>query len=532
MSTWKMLPLLLLAIPLLLLGCQGANPTDTPTDSAVAEPETTAEPLPAAEPTPTTEPTTKPAAEMESPGPILEAPIGEASVDPSLTDAEFQQIAEEAFIYGFPMVMNYGVMYEYFINRSSDQYKCPINQIYNTARVYTPADTAVVTPNSDTPYSFVCADLRVDPLVLTVPQIEENRYFSVQLVDLYTCNFGYIGSRTTGNQGGSYLIAGPSWEGEKPEGIDKVFRCETEFLLAIIRTQLFDADDLENVKKIQAGYRAETLSSFLQQTALPQAAVVDWSPIDKEKAKENPFGYLAYLLQFCPPTGSAAAEAELRARFAKIGLEAERPFSVERLTDGQIKAMEAAMKSGMEKITKRTESIGDSVNGWKVSSAFGNREFFHGDWTLRAAAAKAGIYGNDAVEATYPMTRVDITGTPLDGGVHKYEMTFAADQLPPVHAFWSVTMYDGETQLLVANPIKRYLINSPMLPDLKKHEDGSVTLYIQADSPGADKESNWLPAPDGPIYLVMRLYWPNETPPSILPPGKGTWKPPAIMPAD
>ena len=116
---------------------------------------------------------------------------------------------------------------------------------------------------------------------------------------------------------------------------------------------------------------------------------------------------------------------------------------------------------------------------------------------------------------------------PLDGSKHNYTLTFAAGQFPPVNAFWSVTMYDGKTQLLIENPINRYLINSPMLPDMKKNADGSLTLYIQKDSPGADKESNWLPAPDGPIYLVMRLYWPKTEPPSILPPGEGTWQPPA-----
>ncbi len=145
-----------------------------------------------------------------------------------------------------------------------------------------------------------------------------------------------------------------------------------------------------------------------------------------------------------------------------------------------------------------------------------------------AAGAKGGIYGNDAIEATYPLTRSDADGQPLDGSKHNYTITFAEGQLPPVNAFWSITMYDGKTQLLIENPINRYLINSPMLPDLKKNDDGSLTIYIQKDSPGADKESNWLPAPDGSIYLVMRLYWPKETPPSILPPGEGTWQPPGV----
>ena len=158
-----------------------------------------------------------------------------------------------------------------------------------------------------------------------------------------------------------------------------------------------------------------------------------------------------------------------------------------------------------------------------------NRTFFSGDWLLRAAAAKAGIYGNDAAEAMYPMTREDAAGQPFDGSKANYTLTFTAGQLPPVIAFWSVTMYDGRTQLLIENPISRYLINSTMLPNMKKNPDGSLTIYIQKDTPGKDKESNWLPAPNGPIYMVMRLYWPKTTPPSILPPGSGTWNPPGVV---
>jgi hypothetical protein len=186
------------------------------------------------------------------------------------------------------------------------------------------------------------------------------------------------------------------------------------------------------------------------------------------------------------------------------------------------------MKEGERKVDEAILQFGKGINGWRVGSPFGNRDFYKGDWLLRAAAAKAGIYGNDAVEAMYPMAKQDASGEPLDGSKHDYTLTFAPGLLPPVDAFWSVTMYDGKTQLLIENPINRYLINSPMLPSMKKGKDGSVTLYIQNKSPGKDKESNWLPAPNGPIYLVMRLYWPKTEAPSILPPGEGTWQPPAV----
>ena len=156
------------------------------------------------------------------------------------------------------------------------------------------------------------------------------------------------------------------------------------------------------------------------------------------------------------------------------------------------------------------------MNGWRVGAAFGNRAFYNGDFTLRAAAAMAGIYGNDEAEAMYPM----IKG--LDAATDSFTLTFAPGQLPPVNAFWSVTMYDGKTQLLVDNPINRYLINSTMLPSIKKGADGSMTLYIQKSSPGKARASNWLPAPDGPIYMVMRLYWPREAALT------GAWSPPPV----
>jgi len=168
-----------------------------------------------------------------------------------VTPEEARQIAKDAYIYGFPMVDSYRIIYAYFVDKNNPEYKLPFNQVDNIPRVYTPADKAVQTPNSDTPYSMLGMDLRTEPIVITVPVIEQNRYFSVQLIDQYTFNFDYMGSRTTGNDGGSFLVAGPNWKGETPAGIKKVFKCETEFALAIYRTQLFNPADIDNVKKIQ-----------------------------------------------------------------------------------------------------------------------------------------------------------------------------------------------------------------------------------------------------------------------------------------
>jgi hypothetical protein len=419
--------------------------------------------------------------------------------------------------------MNYAVLYEYYVDKTSPEYKVPFNQLYNTARVYTPKDTAIVTPNSDTPYSFIGMDLRAEPYVICNPEIEKDRYFSVQLVDMYTANYGYAGSRTTGNGAACHLIAGPAWKDEKPAGIKQVFRSETDFSFAIIRTQLFDPADLENVKKIQAGYRGLPLSQFLKQPAPPAAPALQWPKIDKKSAEADPFSYLNFVLQFCPATGTAAVEKPIRERFARIGIEAGKPFPHDKLTPEQQAEVAAGIQGGREKIKQQLAGFGAAENGWRISlSGFGDRKAMAGNWTMRAGAAMAGIYGNDAAEALYPLLATDADGQKPDGA-NRYTLTFPAGQLPPANAFWSITMYDGKTQLLVENPIDRYLINSPMLPKLAKNPDGSLPIYIQKDSPGKDKESNWLPAPAGPIYLVMRLYWPKE---EAL---KGIWKPPAVQ---
>ena len=443
--------------------------------------------------------------------------------------AETKAIMEEAYVYGFPMVAAYKAMVEFNVDKSSSQYKAPFNQIWNDSQTFTPKDTAIPTPNSDTPYSMVQADLRAEPIVLCVPAVDSKRYYSVMLADLYTFNYGYIGSRATGSEAGCYLVAGPRWQGAKPEGINKVFRSETDFSLIIYRTQLFDAADIDNVKKIQAGYTVQPLSAFLKQPAPPAAAAVDFPRFVGDDPFKTEFpAYLDFLLQFAPATGPAAVEEPLRARFASIGIGPGKKFDFKELSLEHKAAVGLAIKEGFEKINAAADKIGKDINGWEVGAAQGDREFFKGDWLLRAAAAKAGIYGNNAVEAMYPLTRKDGEGQQLDGSKHRYELTFAKDQLPPVNAFWSITMYDGKNQLLVDNPINRYLINSPMLPGMKKNADGSLTIYIQKDSPGKDKQANWLPAPDGPIYLVMRLYWPKTEPPSILPAGEGTWNPPGL----
>lgn len=439
---------------------------------------------------------------------------------------ETKAIAEEAFIYGLPIVMNYAVMNEFCVDKNSGQYKAPFNTVSNEARVFTYKDTAVVTPNSDTPYSMLWLDLRAEPMVISVPAVEKERYYSVQLIDGNAYNYGYIGSRATGTEAGDYLVVGPDWKGEKPPEIRRVFQATTPFALTIFRTQLFNADDMPDVVKVQSGYKAQPLSTFLKKTAPPAAQKIDFLPATTKGIKENFYQYLDAALEFVPVTPDVK---ELRAKLASIGIGPGKTFSFKDLSLEHKAAVLLAMKEGDSKVDEYLNSGMKEINGWKVGSIFGDAAFYKGDWLKRAAAAKGGIYGNDAVEAMYPMTRVDTTGETLDCSKHNYTLTFPAGQLPPVNAFWSVTMYDGKSQLLIENPINRYLINSPMLPDMKRNDDASLTLYIQKDNPGADKESNWLPAPNGTIYLVMRLYWPKMEAPSILPAGVGTWSPPGLV---
>lgn len=437
-----------------------------------------------------------------------------------LSIAETKKLAEESFIYGLPIVMNYAIMYEYSVAKDSGEYKAPFNQIKNEARVFTYEDTAIVTPNSDTPYSLLWLDLRTEPMVLSVPAVPRERYYSVMLCDGNTFNYGYIGQRATGPEAGDYLVVGPGWKGEKPDGIKDVFYSSTWFSAVAYRTQLFNPEDMPNVVKVQSGYKVQPLSTFRNQPAPEAAPVIEFPKVNKDLVITNFWDYLAFSLQFAPP---GPEEQETRANVEKL-LKALKSATPE---------MKAAVKEGMQqgeaKIKEHLDVTQKNINGWRVGSVFGDRKFYNGNWLLRAAAATAGIYGNDSVEAVYPMTRSLPNGEPLDGSKHDYTLTFAAGELPPVNAFWSVTIYDGKTQLLIKNPINRYLINAPMLPNMKKNSDGSLTLYIQKDSPGADKEANWLPAPAGPIYLVMRLYWPSDKAPSILPIGEGTWQPPAMV---
>ena len=282
----------------------------------------------------------------------------------------------------------------------------------------------------------------------------------------------------------AYLLAGPDWHGETPPGVKAVIRSETEFAFVIYRTQLFGPDDIDNVKKIQAGYKVQPLSQFLGKPAPPAPPAVDFiKPLSPEAERTSPefFTILNFVLGFCPPN---PAETEIMARFAKLGIGPHGTFDAKALSPEMLKAVEDGMADAWAQFKTYKETELDT--GKRTSAdAFGTREFLNGDYLARFSGAVLGIYGNSKDEAIYPLYFVDSAKKPLSGA-NRYELRFAPGDLPPVNAFWSLTLYELPSSLLSANPLNRYLINSAMLPGLKRDDDGGVTLAVQHADPGAD----------------------------------------------
>jgi hypothetical protein len=262
------------------------------------------------------------------------------------------------------------------------------------------------------------------------------------------------------------------------------------------------------VKQVQSGYRLEPLSSFLREPVGKTAPPIDFiEPLTpaEEKTSIEFFNVLNFVLKFCPTHPS---EAELRARFAKVGFNGSEGFDANALSP----EIKAALGQGMadaweafEELKKTKLDTGEVTSG----DVFGTREYLNNNYLYRMAGAVLGIFGNSKQEAMYPFYSIDADGQPLDGN-NDYSLRFAPGQLPPVNSFWSLTMYKLPSILLVDNAINRYLLNSPMLAQFVKDPDGGLTFYIQNESPGQDKEPNWLPAPKGPFMCAMRLYWPKD----------------------
>jgi len=437
-------------------------------------------------------------------------PFAEHQVKRDLKEA--QAIAQEAFVYAYPMLFNYKTLYQYTQDYQQTEYAGGFGRFRNYARAYTPADTTIVTVNNDTPYSFAWVDLRAEPWVLSVPAVPKDRYYTMQLVDLDSYNYAYVGLRATGNGAGNYLIAGPDWKGGTPAGIAKVLQAETQFVFVAGRTELKNPKDMPNVVAIQRQYRLRPLSEFLATTPpppAPQPAFPTWG--EKRAMGPDFISYLNFMLQFAPTVPS---ERKLMERFAKMGIGAGRDFNAASLDPKTRAAIEAGIKAATGKLKEAAKKVTTSAGLFGTPEKM--RKYSNG-YERRAIAAMLGLYGNSIEEADYTPYRKDKDGKPLSG---KNRYVIQLNPPPPVKYFWSLTMYDLPGQLLVANPLNRYKLSSASA-GLVKNSDGSVTLYLQHDAPTDPKQkANWLPAPKGRFYMVLRMYGPEK---QII---DGKWKSP------
>lgn len=430
---------------------------------------------------------------------LFSSPIANATE--LTTDFEqAKEIAKQAYIFAYPMLEDFKTMFIQAIDPGL------FSMFYHKRDLRGPDYREVVRPNNDSIYSRLWLDLRSEPVVVSIPAVED-RYYSFEMIDMYTHNFAYVGTRTTGTGARTFVISGPFWHGDTPFGVDDVFRSEGNFVLCLVRisVNMQVEGDLEKVLAIQDEHEIQSLSSYLGEEAPPAADPAIFPTYDKTKAESaefiSYFNFLLGQLQIHP------SEKELIERFGKIGIGPNLPFDVNAMPSGIREAVEEGIKEALEIIQNPEEMVGISKNGWNLS-IFGNREEMQGEYELRAVAAYRSLYGNSLEEAYCPNGLVDEDGDAFDGSKFKYVLSFNSDEVPAVEpkGFWSITMY-GEDQFLVANEINRYSIGDRT--DMKYGEDGSLVIYIQHESPGADKESNWLPAPHGIFSLTMRIYLPS-----------------------
>lgn len=427
--------------------------------------------------------------------------------------AEARAIAKEAWLYAYAPLQGYQTLWNQTQNKAFPGYVGGFNQFRHYARSATPADTDIVTPNNDTPYSWAWLDLRAEPIVLSLPAVPAPRYYVNQWFDLHTHNFAYTGVRSTGRKAGTYLFAGPRWNGTVPKGITKVFRAETDFIGTLTRTQLNGPADIPELQALQAQYLLTPLSRFTGTAAPAAAPSVAWPAWDAAKAEG--IGFIAYLNALLPYMPTVPSEREMMVRFARIGIGPGVPFEPARLDPKLRTAIEDGVASAAQELKAK------ALTQTSSQGFFGTRQELGPDYlTFRSMGAMLGIYGNSSEEAFYASQQTGPDGQVLDGR-RRWMMRFEPGQLPPVTEFWSLTMYKLPERLLVENPLQRYSIGD-RTSGLKLGADGSLEIYIQNEQPSAGNASNWLPAPAGPFFFVARLYGPKD------PVLKGAWKLPRL----
>jgi hypothetical protein len=412
-------------------------------------------------------------------------------------------------LYAFAMLENYQTMYKQVIDTSAPEYVGGFGRYRHYSEPFTPDNKDIVTPNNDTPYSWAWLDLRAEPWVLSVPAVPKDRYYVCQWFDLFTHNFAYVGVRATGFDAGHYLFTGPRWQGATPPGITQAFHSETDIVGTLTRTALNGPDDVPNVKQIHSQMVLQPLSAFLKQPAPLAAAAVVFPPYDKAAASSAGFiTFLNFLLQFTQPP--YPSEQAMMTRFAQIGIGPGKPFDLATLDDATRQELDVGVGDAKAALEERLDKTFTS------SGMFGSREELGSDYIMaRNMGAAKGLYGNSDVEAWY--------GGYVGDGKKLSRVHFAADRLPPAKFFWSATLYTLPDRLLYANAKNRYSIGD-RTKGLVKDADGSLTLYVGHESPGPDKENNWLSAPAAPFSLVYRIYGPSPAA------TRGEWKLPALEP--
>lgn len=437
---------------------------------------------------------------------------------PILGGLEEFWLATDAYIYGYPLVtmeMTRRIMTNVAAPAGT---RAPMGQFARIREYPSAAFRDVTAPNADTLYTIAWADVGKEPWVLSLPDMK-GRYYLFPMLDGWTSVFQVPGARTTGTGAQTYAITGPGWKGTLPAGV-KEYKSPTSLVWMLGRIYCTGTpEDYAAVHALQDQCKLVPLSAWGKDYTPPAATVdpkVDMKTAVREQVNAldavSYFTLLAELMKTNPPV---AADAVAVARFARIGLVPGQDFDKSKLNADFVARIPHIAFDRIMLQLKVGKSV-KNVNGWLYDTVTG---LYGTDYLNRALVTAIGLGANRPQDAIYPMSMKDANGSDYDGK-NKYVMRFPKGQLPPVKGFWSLTMYDADF-FFVANPINRYSISARQ--KLKANADGSTDLYIQNESPGADKESNWLPAPKGKFQLMLRLYWPSETPPSII---NGTWSPP------
>jgi hypothetical protein len=441
-----------------------------------------------------------------------------------LTPAEAEQIAVDAYIYGYPLVtMEYTRRVMTNVAKPEGT-RAPMGHLVRMQAYPTAAFKDVTAPNADTLYTTTWLDLSKEPWILSLPDAAD-RYYLFPMLDAWTTVFEVPGKRTTGTGPQKYAITGPGWSGTLPDGVTE-YKSPTSLVWILGRIYCTGTpEDYAAVHKMQDEITVVPLSSY-GKPYTPAPGVVDAKIDMKTPVRDQVNGlsteaYFNLLATLMPANPAAEADAPIVASMAKLGIAPGKPFALNKLDPAVAKALDGVPKAGFAKIMGHFKSAGKIENGWVFTTKTG---LYGTEYLQRALITAIGLGANRPQDAIYPTSEVDASGKPYDGA-HQYVMHFNKDELPPVDGFWSLTMYNAE-YFFVDNPLNRYTLSARN--DLKRNDDGSVDLYLQHENPGPEKESNWLPAPAGKFILMLRLYWPRETAPSIL---DGSWKIPAVRAA-